>query len=161
MKEHDVKLTIKETEQLCHLYMDCRLTVLEEAELEYVLGKIPYSSPIIDDVRMLTGIPLRLQKAPDNRRLRRRRRIVRLTTGVAASVAILCGIFISAMWQNEIHDDSVIAYENGQKLDRQSAEDAVEASIEKAEALMANAHAIEQADLKKQTFLMNLSDPTK
>lgn len=38
MKEHDVKLTLQETEQLCRLYMDCQLTVLEETELQYVLG---------------------------------------------------------------------------------------------------------------------------
>lgn len=58
MKEHDVKLTLQETEQLCRLYMDCRLTVLEETELQYVLGRIPYSSPCIDEVRMLMGVSM-------------------------------------------------------------------------------------------------------
>lgn len=58
MKEHDVKLTLQETEQLCRLYMDCRLTVLEETELQYVLGKMPYSSPCIDEVRMLMGVSI-------------------------------------------------------------------------------------------------------
>lgn len=55
MKEQDIKLTLQETEQLCRLYMDCRLSVLEETELQYVLGKLPYSSPCIDEVRMLMG----------------------------------------------------------------------------------------------------------
>lgn len=58
MKEHDVKLTLQETEQLCRLYMDCKLTVLEETELQYVLGKMPYSSPCIDEARMLMGVSL-------------------------------------------------------------------------------------------------------
>ena len=56
MKDQDVKLTFQEIEQLCVLYMDCRLSVLEETELQYVLGKLPYSSPCIDEVRMLMGM---------------------------------------------------------------------------------------------------------
>ena len=33
MNRQDIQLTLHETEQLCRLYMDCRLSVLEEAEL--------------------------------------------------------------------------------------------------------------------------------
>lgn len=65
MKEHDVKLTLQETEQLCRLYMDCKLTVLEETELQYVLGKMPYSSPCIDEVRMLMGVSIPMKATND------------------------------------------------------------------------------------------------
>ena len=55
MKGKDDILTLQETERLCRLYMDCRLTVLEETELEYVLGHMPYRSALIDDVRRVMG----------------------------------------------------------------------------------------------------------
>lgn len=44
-KEHETTLTMQETEQLCRLYMECRLSVLEETELCYLLQKLPYTSP--------------------------------------------------------------------------------------------------------------------
>ena len=37
MKQNANHITLEEAEQLCRLYMDCQLSVLEETELEYVL----------------------------------------------------------------------------------------------------------------------------
>ncbi len=51
-------LSFEETEHLCRLYMDCQLTLLEETELQYVLGFLDYSSPIIDQTRSLMDISL-------------------------------------------------------------------------------------------------------
>lgn len=56
--EKEKYLSKEETEQLCLLYLECRLSRLEEVELEYVLGKLPYSSPIIEEVRALMSISL-------------------------------------------------------------------------------------------------------
>lgn len=56
--EKDKYLSLEETEQLCRLYMDCRLSLLEEAELQYVLGLLDYSSQIIDETRTLLDISL-------------------------------------------------------------------------------------------------------
>ena len=56
--EKDKYLNIDETEQLCRLYMECNLTRLEEAELQYVLEFLPYSTPIIEEVRTLMNISL-------------------------------------------------------------------------------------------------------
>lgn len=161
MREQNHQLTFEETEQLCRLYLDCRLSVLEEAELQYVLGKLPYESPIIDEVRMLAGIVLRPQVDSKALRSRRRRRIIRLMTGMAASIVLAIGIFFSITWRHDVAGPSVIAYENGQRLNQQKAQAAVEASIAKAEALMADAKAIEQANYAKQTYIMNISNISK
>ncbi len=39
MKTDEMNLTVEELEELCRLYMDCKLSVMEEKELEYVLSQ--------------------------------------------------------------------------------------------------------------------------
>lgn len=161
MKEHDIKLTLQETEQLCRLYMDCKLSVLEETELQYVLGELPYSSPCIDEVRMLMGLSLKrsiIRKTVSPPYLRR---ILTLTIGMAASIALLIGFFGSGPKSHNAPDNYIVAYENGHRLSRHQAEAAVEASIEKAQALMNSARAFQQAEIAKQEYLINLSNRSK
>lgn len=161
MKEHDIKLTLQETEQLCRLYMDCKLSVLEETELQYVLGKLPYSSPCIDEVRMLMGLSLKrsiIRKTVSPPYLRR---ILTLTIGMAASIVLLIGFFGSGSKSHNAPDNYIVAYENGHRLSRHQAEAAVEASIEKAQALMNSARAFQQAEIAKQEYLINLSNRSK
>lgn len=161
MKEHDIKLTLQETEQLCRLYMDCKLSVLEETELQYVLGKLPYSSPCIDEVRMLMGLSLKrsiIRKTVSPPYLRR---ILTLTIGMATSIALLIGFFGSGSKSHNAPDNYIVAYENGHRLSRHQAEAAVEASIEKAQALMNSARAFQQAEIAKQEYLINLSNRSK
>lgn len=161
MKEHDIKLTLQETEQLCRLYMDCKLSVLEETELQYVLGKLPYSSPCIDEVRMLMGLSLKRSKIRKSVYSPYRRRILALTIGIAASIVLLIGFFGSGTENRNAPDNYIIAYENGHRLSRHQAEAAVEASIEKAQALMNSARAFQQAEIAKQEYLINLSNHSK
>lgn len=161
MKEHDIKLTLQETEQLCRLYMDCKLSVLEETELQYVLGKLPYSSPCIDEVRMLMGMSLKQSKIRKSVYSPYRRRILALTIGMAASIVLLIGFFGYVPENRNAPDNYIIAYENGHQLNRHQAEAAVEASIEKAQALMNSARAFQQAEIAKQEYLINLSNRSK
>lgn len=135
MKEHDVKLTLQETEQLCRLYMECQLTVLEETELQYVLGKMPYSSPCIDEVRMLMGIsiPVDSQKST-NRRFGWLNR--RVTVGIAASATILVAIGIALFNNRAVNDNSsgiYIAYANGQKVNTELSVQQVKYDMEQAD----------------------------
>lgn len=161
MKKHDIKLTLQETEQLCRMYMDCKLSVLEETELQYVLGKLPYSSPCIDEVRMLMGLSLKRSKIRKTVSHPYRRRILALTIGIAASIALLIGFFGYVPENRNAPDNYIIAYENGHRLSRHQAEAAVEASIEKAQALMNSARAFQQAEIAKQEYLINLSNHSK
>lgn len=119
MNEHKDKLTLQETEQLCHLYMDCKLTVLEETELQYVLGKSSYSSPCIDEVRLLMGLAGSIGiKTSTQRRTGWSNR--RFWIEIAASVAILFAVGISIFNRRTVNDNHssgvYIAYANGQKL---------------------------------------------
>ena len=56
MKQDTRHITVEEAEQLCRLYMDCQLSVLEETELEYVLMRSELDSPLLHETRALMGI---------------------------------------------------------------------------------------------------------
>lgn len=136
MKENDAKLTLQETERLCRLYMDCRLTVLEETELQYVLGKIPYSTPCIDEVRMLMGlsIPMNVKECSTKRFKWLNRKIV---VGIAASVTILFAVsvafFINRTFNADYSSDVYIAYANGQKVSRELSIQQIKSDMEQAD----------------------------
>ena len=56
MKQYTRHITVEEAEQLCRLYIDCQLSVLEETELEYVLMQSGLDSPLISETRTMMGI---------------------------------------------------------------------------------------------------------
>lgn len=156
MKEHNDILTIQETEQLCHLYMECHLSVLEETELHYVLGKLPYTSPLIDETRRLMGLPY--AAAALNKKHKRRPWI--WVTGSAAAVAItivISTIFIPA------HRDATdcIAYVNGQEITGMEADAIVKEHMAKAEAFMQTIDNITTSEQEKITYFMNHKTPSK
>lgn len=142
MKKQDIKLSLQETEQLCRLYMDCRLSVLEETELQYVLGKLPYSSPCIDEVRMLMGLQVS-QKALKSTKIKTIFWRGRYIISVAASFSILLVIGISLFRNHsmgERTDDSehiyIEAYSHGERLNRNEAIAATNVAMVKADSLM-------------------------
>ncbi|MBD5163543.1 MAG: hypothetical protein HDT09_02430 [Bacteroidales bacterium] len=71
MKHADINLSCQEVEELCSLYMQCSLSVLEERQLEYVLSKISYSSPQIDATRLMMNLAPKAQVAKPTSRFRR------------------------------------------------------------------------------------------
>lgn len=154
MKEHVVKLTLQETEQLCRLYMDCKLTVLEETELQYVLGKETYSSPCIDEVRMLMGVCLSLDiKECSKKRLAWFNR--RSMVWIAASVTILFAAGITLFNNRAINDNYssgiYIAYANGQKVSQELSVRQVKSDMEQADQFLnyiARLEAQEQEQVK-------------
>lgn len=144
MKEQDVKLTLQETEQLCRLYMDCGLTVLEETELQYVLGKLPYSSPCIDEVRMLMGLtipPAAIMKKKKAFDFLKNRTIV----SIAASFTVLLAVGVALSFNQKFNGSSasnddtnvyIAAYRHGERLDGSEAEAATNIAMAKADSLM-------------------------
>ncbi|MDE6371710.1 MAG: hypothetical protein K2K92_09520, partial [Duncaniella sp.] len=98
MSDKNHILTLQETEELCRLYMDCNLSVLEETELRYFLTTVDYHSPLIDEVRQLMNIDSYISdksfvKAGYGRKRTSRR--LPVYWSIAASVAILIGIGLS------------------------------------------------------------------
>lgn len=177
MKDKDTILSLQETEELCRMYMDCQLSVLEEKELQYVLGKLPYTSPVIEEAReamIAEGIVFGKNKT----RKRTGFRWSRWASGIAASLAVLVTFSVIIGTQNRekgahepdvlitqtadsSSEEIVIAYEGGKKLSPAASEKAVNESLKKAEALMAMAKAREREDEIKQTYIMNLTSGTE
>lgn len=178
MKDKDTPLSRQETEELCRLYMDCQLSVLEERELQYILGRLSYTSPVIEEARNLMiaeGIVFSEKKKiePKKNRFFRKHRIVQ----IAASLIMLLSLSVlitrltdtesrktdSYMARTEATtaEEIVIAYEGGRKLSPTDSEKAVSESLKKAEALMAMAESREKEDEIKQRYILNLTSGMK
>ena len=166
MSEQNINLSLQETEQLCRLYMECRLTVLEETELQYVLGKLPYSSPCIDEVRMLMGLTIPAEDLKVNKKsfgFFRNRKAV----GFAASVAILLGIGITLVHKqfspsdpSSLNDDSpvyIAAYNYGERLNGEEAVNSTIIAMAKADSLMEYACLTERDYMVKAGDIMSVS----
>lgn len=129
-------LSMEETEQLCRLYMECRLSRLEEVELEYVLGILPYSSPIIEEVRALMSISLsssmEVKDNPSITEKKSRKDVARRILIAAASFLLLLSIgvptYIHFKQQSEIYCQ-VFAY--GKKVGKEKAIAMAEEEIER------------------------------
>ena len=139
MKEQDDKLTLQETEQLCRLYMDCRLSVFEENELQYILTQVDYHSPLIDDVRNIMGCELHIAhktsiKTKANRKYPLRKRTVYIS--IAASITILFGIgltfFRDVSTDQNRSQSYYIAYADGHRLSNDAAKVQIETDIKSA-----------------------------
>lgn len=177
MKDKDTILSLQETEELCRMYMDCQLSVLEETELQYILGKLSYTSPVIEEAReamIAEGIVFRKKKVQRKTRFRWGRKAI----GIAASLTLLLtfSIIIGTQIQktdsyettsgiartaDSSSEEIVIAYEGGKRLSPAASEKAVNESLKKAEALMAMAKAREREDEIKQMYIMNLTSGTE
>ena len=86
MKQNAKHITLEEAEQLCRLYMDCQLSVLEETELEYVLMQSELDSPLLRETRALMGISRSV-----NLQAKKKRLFVTWGWRAAACVAVLIG----------------------------------------------------------------------
>lgn len=155
MKANDVRLTMHETEQLCRLYMDCQLTVLEETELQYVLGKLPYSSPCIDEVRALMGISVP-ESVKRSSKKRFGRFYVRTVLDIAASIAILFAVGAFLFLDRDIPGNDnvnyIAAYSQGRKLNGTEAVSATNRAISRADSLM------RYASLTEHNYMMKAND---
>ncbi len=166
MKDNDHILTLRETEQLCRMYLDCQLSVLEERELQYILGKVAYRSEVIDEAReamLAEGLVLRasevseISEIPKTERKRPRLRRIALIAGAAAAVTILLGLPVAiGTFTPDSGESVVIAYEGGRKLGGEASRKMAGESMKHAESLMAMAEAREREAERINEYFMNL-----
>ena len=95
MKQNANHITLEEAEQLCRLYMDCQLSVLEETELEYVLMRSELDSTLLHETRALMGISRSV-----NLQAKKERLFVTWGWRAAACAAILIGC--AALLRNHV-----------------------------------------------------------
>ena len=127
MKQDTRHITIEEAEQLCRLYMDCQLSVLEETELEFVLMQSGLDSPLLSETRTLMGISRSVH-------LQTKKKHLLMTWGwrAAACVAILIGCV--ALLRNHITTETdTIAYEESTELSIARTKDIAKSEITKKE----------------------------
>lgn len=130
-------LTIEEIEVLCRLYNECRLSVLEETELEYVLHCTTLSTDLINETKSLMGISRQVTfpKTLVRPKNAAQRKVARWTLGIAASVAI---ILVGRFSLSERHgaataqDESYyVAYVEGSRADEETAREMAESEAAK------------------------------
>ena len=131
MKYLDNHLTTEEVERLCELYLGCRLSVLEEAELEYVLMHCDLASSVIEETKELM-VTSRFFKFEKDKKTHNN---VWLTMRVAACVAIILGGI--AFYRNNTRNHSnvcsndCIVYIAGKKANKDDARKIAEADVAK------------------------------
>lgn len=156
MKTDEMNLTTAELDELCRLYMDCKLSVMEEKELEYVLSQTSQTSPSIEDVRSLLGIQLKLtQSKPIGKK---KFWNWWYAAGIAASAAILFGIGVAVLSPNNspstAHVDC-IAYVNGNEIHGDAAMAHIESETQKAEMFISKMAELEEEEQNKIEKFMN------
>ena len=117
MKQNAKHITIEEAEQLCRLYMDCQLSVLEETELEYVLMQSELDSPLLRETRALMGISRSV-----NLQAKKKHLFVSWGWRAAACAAILIGCV--ALLRNHVTTETdAIANKKGTELSVEKTKD--------------------------------------
>ena len=160
MDKQDISLSKQEIEKLCSLYMECGLTLLEEVELEYVLGKVPYHSPVIDETRTLMDIG-RLssisseteEKATDLRNMRTRWTTV---LSVAASVSIILVASICLLRHTRVENCSLCeVYIHGKVIDGKEAEAYADYEIERIDRFLEQIRNAEEEEEAKISVMIS------
>lgn len=149
MNKQDTNLTLQDTEQLCRLYMECKLSVLEEKELQYVLTKLPYSTPCINETRMLMGVAI---PAADKIPFWKRHTVLKAAASVAAIAGI--GLVLFNLLSGNVDDNQAvyIAYTNGTILNKEQSIFQVEADMKEAEIFL---HQVAELNAKEQSKIDN------
>ena len=155
MKQNARHITLEEAEQLCRLYMDCQLSVLEETELEYVLMQSELDSPLISETRMLMGISRSVNLQTPKKRLF-------LTWGwrVAACVTILIGS-VALLRNHTTKETDCIAYVEGTKVSGERAKVIAETDVTRMEQFMKTVEAQIAMEQAKVEQFMNHNKKTR
>ncbi|MDE6396705.1 MAG: hypothetical protein K2K84_05490 [Muribaculaceae bacterium] len=171
MKEQDNDIiSLKDAEDLCRLYLDCRLSVVEEKELQYILEKLDYSSPLINKARTSMMAESLISKKSVSQK-QTKSKCKSWAVGIAASVAVILTLSAIIRLQSGVNnnqpvsttistsrsDNIIIAYEGGVKLNREDSEKAVNDALKKAEKLMAMAEAKVREEEYKRNHIINLT----
>ena len=147
-------LSINEVETLCQLYNDCRLSVQEEAELEYILFSTRLNSELIDETRLLMELSYQVKFSDMSRKVRT---LSVWSLRIAASVAILIGVFALLQIHEFNNDDGTvfIAYDEGKQLTSKMAKKMAEKEEQKVKSFMQALEVQQATEQKRVEYFMN------
>lgn len=153
MKHHDEQFTIEEVESLCLLFQDCKLSVLEETELEYVLMHINYNSPLIEETKELMALSRSVNIVEAKKS---RKPILALTIRVAACAAIMLGV-VAVFRYSSLNAESeyCIVYVAGERASDKVAHEIAEADVAKMQQFMQVVNEQNAAEQAKVEQFMN------
>ena len=110
-------LTIQEIEQLCQAYLDCRLSRLQEKEVELVLLCTDHTTPIISETRYLMGLTALMANPKAKAKMKTKWHLFKYA-GIAACVAIIAisGRYYFMASQSAVHEHDVYVSVDGKEL---------------------------------------------
>lgn len=107
--------TLEELEKLSEAYLECRLSKIQEKELELVLNSMSLSSPVLEEARLSMGIETVLSQTSVRCGAVRRRKPSRLR--IAACIAILAvSVALIAVNMHSSSGDTLSVYVDGKSL---------------------------------------------
>ena len=137
MSDYELNLTIEELETLCNLYMECKLTPLEEVELEFIIQNTNLQSPLITDIKKIMSFEelKYLKSVNQTRRNFRNNNWIKLIPGIAASLLImaLVSLFIFSSYNTISSPETIYCrvYSNGHQVDYDEALEIANKNLEK------------------------------
>lgn len=144
MQPIDNIFTIDEIEKLCQLYLDCKMTVLEESELGYVLLQSNCDSLLINETKELMAVSMSLKLKPE----KQSKAILTWAMRAAACVTIMLGIFAVFHHINvNPENDNCIVYVAGKKASSEEAQRIAEEDVAKIERFM---HTVKEQQAKEE-----------
>lgn len=159
MKNQTKILSLAETERLCQLYMDTRLSVMEETELQYILSRLEYRSPLIDETRKIMGIELAMAQKPISTKLgtMKKRRFFKQSRYIAAvasfALVLSLGVLLHNVSIDNTESDSYyIAYVDGHRISDKEARVRIEAEQKSADEFIRKMNELEAS---KQQLIDN------
>ncbi|MBD5232708.1 MAG: hypothetical protein HDS65_00860 [Bacteroidales bacterium] len=117
MNHLNTRLTVEELESLSKACLECRLSKLQEKELEFILLSSDVSSPIIDEARETLALTTALASSskPVQAAARRRPRLFKWIAA-AACIAVVAGFGVRHIANTHTDSSIIIVFEDGKRL---------------------------------------------
>lgn len=157
-------LSLEEAEKLCRLFMDCRLSALEEAELEFVLLHADFDSPVIRETKEVMAVSrhVKFKEAGKIRKPPFSRNVSAWTFGTAAAAILMaCVAIFRDIAYRSPDDPTCIAYVAGRQADNETAQKTAEADVARMERFMRTVTAQKAAEEAKVDQFKNLTNISK
>ncbi len=160
-------LSVKELEELCRLYLDCRLTRLQERELHYVLLHTEAHTELIDEVCGMMDFALRLSEAAEKlpaapvavrTRWWQRWSVANIAVSLLVLVASAATLTYFSASDSQT-DITYLVYVDGAKVDdRAEAEAIIRADIDKANEMLARAAEVQEVQQLRMDEIQRIHD---